>query len=120
MAIRFRTGLIIEGGTLQHPWAIPATDIQGLENGEQFIRASRDNKFLAHTFCLSTRGTKSWWQNNSTLDYLIALRTSAVDELLIETLTQNDPLGERPTSPTKKSQARRCSHIADNGRAGHP
>ena len=104
MAIRFRTGLILEGASLRNPWAIPESDIQVLDSGESFIRAGRDNRNLALSVNLDTKGTHSWWLNNSTLDYLISLRTSAVDELLVQTLTQNDPLGERPVSPTKKAK----------------
>ena len=103
-AIAIRTGVIVEGGHLRGPWALPSSDVMDI-NGSLFFCVSKCDRSLAACLGLPL-SQRSPWDGNGFIEYLLDLRNAKVLALMRTLVLANDPNGD--------GEVRRRGDIADD------
>ena len=86
-SVNMRRGVIVEGGGLRRPWALPASDITEAE-GIEFFFASKCDRLLQQF--LGVEGDKTW----GVLDAIKAGRQKATEEWCAKRLFEDDPMAK--------------------------
>ena len=106
-----RTGIIVEGGSLKHPWALPTDAIETVGDRSFFLASRADRQFAA--FLGLSMSARSPWQANPSLDYLCDLRNSAVEEHLSKSWADEaDPAADFVQLP-KRPRRELCEKLPE-------
>ena len=101
--VTFRTGIIVEGGHLKQPWAVPAEALVN-KDGATFICMSTCDRSLAACLGLPL-SQRTPWKGNGFLDYLMGLRNGKVHAIMKQLVLAADPNGD--------GEVRRRKDLAD-------
>ena len=95
-----RMGVIFEGGYLKHPYAPVESDVD-IRDDVVFLGIRGGDRGLAACFGLPLT-TRSPWEGNGFLEYLVRLRNEAVHRKLCELINSTDNGDVDNNTPTKR------------------